>query len=383
MTAAYGTSVALGAVYSSYKVQFAIDKAKELKRDGFFNLNKTFLPAKLFYFLFMGSMVTFLPFVPVYMEQLGLSSFQIGIVRTVQPVAHVTPTVDSNVMLLLKDFPDTDYGRQRLWGAAGWGSFAAITGLAMDTYIKYVPDGNRFLPAYIIFLALMIPAVIPVSLMRFPKHTQPESISGGIWKLFKSLKVIIFFTVAGVGGLSLGVINTFQFLFLNDLNAPSLVMGLTLTFTCLSEIPFMFAAGRIIKWTGEETVFAMALACYTLRFFLYAILRNPWLILPIELLHGICFGAMWPAMTSFANKVAPPGMGATVQNLVSAVSMGAGRSIGSIVGGYIYNTYGARTLFWDCGYLCAGTTVLLIFYTFIEAVRARGRRRTPTSYDEI
>lgn len=360
-------------------------------------------------FLSLIGMVTFLPFVPVYMEQLGLSSFQIGIVRTVQPVgtiiacplwgavadrfgihrklvitgiviggsatfatyftptsvhspgndtswttqapssldstyitfsvvmtlaivsilflAHVTPTVDSNVMLLLKDFPDTDYGRQRLWGAAGWGSFAAITGLAMDTYIKYVPDGNRFLPAYIIFLALMIPAVIPVSLMRFPKHTQPESISGGIWKLFKSLKVIIFFTVAGVGGLSLGVINTFQFLFLNDLNAPSLVMGLTLTFTCLSEIPFMFAAGRIIKWTGEETVFAMALACYTLRFFLYAILRNPWLILPIELLHGICFGAMWPAMTSFANKVAPPGMGATVQNLVSAVSMGAGKYI--------------------------------------------------------
>lgn len=28
MTAAYGTSVALGAVYSSYKVQFAIDKGK-------------------------------------------------------------------------------------------------------------------------------------------------------------------------------------------------------------------------------------------------------------------------------------------------------------------------------------------------------------------
>ncbi|PIK59853.1 putative major facilitator superfamily domain-containing protein 6 [Apostichopus japonicus] len=405
---AYGRTFQLGAGYSGHQVQYSIDKVKELKTDGFFHINKTFLPAKIFYFLFMGSMVSFLPFVPVYMEQLGLNSFQIGIIRAVQPIctiiacpfwgtvadkfsihrivvligiavgctasgatyftpsalnstttnstsggpspppldwddslltfsimislstvfivflAPVNPMIDSNVMELLKDHPDTDYGKQRLWGAVGWGSMSGLTGLAMDTYVKYNPDGNRFLPAYIIFALMMAPAIIPVLIMKFPPHSTPMSISKELLNLFREVKIIIFFIIAAVCGLSLGVIGTFQFLFLNELEAPSLVMGLTLTFTCVSEIPFMYLSDRFIQWFGHETVFSIVLFCYSLRFFLYSILQDPWHILPIELLHGICFGALWPAAASFANKVAPEGMGATVQTLMSAASLGLG-----------------------------------------------------------
>lgn len=352
-------------------------------------------------------MVSFLPFVPVYMEQLGLNSFQIGIIRAVQPIgtilscpfwgtvadkfgihrivvligigvgctasgatyftpsalnttanatsgdptpppldwdqslltfsimmglstvfifflAHVNPMVDSNVLELLKDHPGTDYGKQRLWGAVGWGSLSGFTGLAMDTYIKHHPEGNRFLPAYIIFGSMMAMAIIPILLMKFPPHSMPMSITKELFNLFKDVKIIIFFFIATVCGLSLGVIGTFQFLFLNELGAPSLVMGLTLTFTCVSEIPFMYLSDTFIQWFGHEAVFSIVLFCYSLRFFLYSILQDPWLILPIELLHGICFGALWPAAASFANQVAPEGLGATVQNLVSAASLGLG-----------------------------------------------------------
>ncbi|KAJ8028162.1 Major facilitator superfamily domain-containing protein 6 [Holothuria leucospilota] len=404
--AVHQKSFAVGAGYSDYQIQYSVESDQRSYNNGFFTINKTFLPAKIFYFLFMGSMVSFMPFAPVYMEQLGLNSFQIGIIGATQPVgtllacpfwgavadkfsihrlvvlmgiivgctattatyftpssvnatlnstieptppplswdqtyltftimmvlsvvsisflAEVNAIIDSNILELLKNNPQTDYGRQRVWGAVGWGTFSGLTGLAMDTYIKYYPDGNCFLPAYIIFTAMMAPAVIPVLIMKFPSHTKPESIAVGLFKLFKSIRVLIFLFIATVCGLSLGVISTYQFLFLKELNGPSLVMGLTLTFTCLSEIPFMFISGRLLKFFGHETVFSIALFCYCLRFFLYSILKNPWLILPIELLHGICFGALWPAATSFADKIAPPGMGATVQNLMTAVSLGLG-----------------------------------------------------------
>ncbi|KAJ8028155.1 Major facilitator superfamily domain-containing protein 6 [Holothuria leucospilota] len=403
----YSISFALGAGHSGHQIEFSIQKVKKLKNEGFFTINKTLLPLKTVYFLYMGSMVSFLPFVPVYMEQLGLSGFQIGIISAVRPLgtmlacpfwgtiadkfsihrsvvllglfigstatgatyftppvanatrnstmdrptrppflwdetyvtfsvmmalsivsifflAHICPMIDSAVMALLKDHPETDYGKQRLWGAVGWGSFSGITGLAMDTYIRYYPEGNRFLPAYVIFIALILPVVIPVLIMKFPSHSRPDSIAGGLAQCFKNFRIVIFFIVTTIIGVLLAVIGTFQFLFLNELKAPSVVMGLTLTFTCIAEIPFMYVSGRLITWFGHEAVFSIALVCYCLRFFLYHILQNPWLILPIELLHGICYGAFWPAATTFANKIAPQGMGATLQNLVQAFSMGLG-----------------------------------------------------------
>ncbi|KAJ8028156.1 Major facilitator superfamily domain-containing protein 6 [Holothuria leucospilota] len=402
----YGTSFALGAGHSSHQVEFLTQQARKLKDEGFFTINKTFLPVKAVYVLFNGSMVSFPPFLPVYMEQLGLNGFQIGIINAVQPVgtmiacpfwgaiadkfsihrtvvllglfvgctatgatyftppavnstrnstmettpsplswdetyvtfsvmmalsivsilflAHVNPVIDSAVMALLKDHPETDYGKQRLWGAVGWGSFSGISGLAMDTYLRYYPEGNRFLPAYVIFLMLIFPVILPILIMKFPPHPTPESVTGGLFQLFKKFRIIVFFVVTAVCGLSIGVIDTFQFLFLNELNGPSLVMGLTLTFTCMAEIPFMYVSGKLITWFGHVTVFSIALSCYCLRFFLYHILQNPWLILPIELLHGICYGAFWPAAATFANKIAPPGMSATLQNLVQAFSMGLG-----------------------------------------------------------
>lgn len=58
---------------------------------------------------------------------------------------------------------------------------------------------------------------------------------------------------------------------------------------------------------------SLVLFTFGVRFLLYSVLTNPWLVLPIELMNGITFGIFYATMASYANIISPPGTEATIQ----------------------------------------------------------------------
>ncbi|MEZ4659403.1 MAG: MFS transporter [Caldilineaceae bacterium] len=56
------------------------------------------------------------------------------------------------------------------------------------------------------------------------------------------------------------------------------------------------------------------------RLFAYAVISQPVLVLPVQLLHGLTFSAMWVAGVAYADRIAPPGLGATAQGQFAGVS---------------------------------------------------------------
>ena len=86
------------------------------------------------------------------------------------------------------------------------------------------------------------------------------------------------------------------------------------------------------------------LAC-GVQAFAYSLMRTPWLVLPIQLLHGPAFSAMWAAGVSYAAEIAPEGMGATAQGLFSGVAMGLRSALGAFIGGLLFEGLGAALMF--------------------------------------
>nr|CAD7444310.1 unnamed protein product [Timema bartmani] len=119
-------------------------------------------------------------------------------------------------------------------------------------------------------------------------------------------------------------------------------------------------ARRILKMIGHIHAMSLVLAAFSIRFFLYAALTNPWWCLPIELLQGITYGIFYTTMASYANIAAPPGTEATVQGLVGAVFEGVGMSLGSLLGGVLYNMYGGGRAF-----LIYAITSLILFLAHV------------------
>jgi hypothetical protein len=51
------------------------------------------------------------------------------------------------------------------------------------------------------------------------------------------------------------------------------------------------------------------------------------------------------ACTNYCHLIAPPGLGAATQGLLSALHWGAGSALGSLVAGFVYDAFGPRILF--------------------------------------
>lgn len=64
--------------------------------------------------------------------------------------------------------------------------------------------------------------------------------------------------------------------------------------------------------------------CY--RFMAYSLIENAWIFLIVEILHGPTVGLTWPVMVTYGDKLAPPGIRATIQGFIGAVFEGIGES---------------------------------------------------------
>jgi predicted MFS family arabinose efflux permease len=146
-------------------------------------------------------------------------------------------------------------------------------------------------------------------------------------------------------------------------------MGLSLSVATLSEIPVWFYSDRLLARWGTRGVLGLALLSTAVQAFAYSLMRDPWLVLPVQLLHGPAFSAMWAAGVAYASDIAPEGMGATAQGVFAGVGMGLRSALGAFIGGLLYDLWGPVAMFrWG------GVAALLALAFFFVVGNTRGWR---------
>ena len=167
-----------------------------------------------------------------------------------------------------------------------------------------------------------------------PAPAVARSFSTKLAIVLTSPAVLVFFLQATIMGFGIGVIGEFLFLYLKqDMGATEALMGLSLTVTCAAEIPAFYAQGALLKRVAAGALLHWVVAAYALRLGLYGLLPiagSPWAVLPVELLHGVCFGCGWGGGTVQAKRLARrlgvEGLEATMQVKHRGVWRGKGSS---------------------------------------------------------
>ncbi|XP_072019015.1 major facilitator superfamily domain-containing protein 6-A-like [Amphiura filiformis] len=268
--------------------------------------------------------------------------------------------MDSSTQKLVQEHGG-EFGRQRLWGAVAWGIWSPIAGLTIDSFKPTATLSNKYTPIFIMLVTFLLLCIIPVLMIKLPVHERPQSMSRHMFSLFLKPLFLMFLITTFVCGMILGIISAYLFIFLQDeLNSPHYLMGLTLTLTCVAEVPVMFYAKKIIALLGYVNAMNLVLFTWGLRCFLYSTLQSAFWVLPVELLHGITFGLYYPAYTSFINWISPDGMQTSVQALCNGIYMGLGIGAGMLCGGFVYDTYGGRNLFRAAAVMCIGTFIFMV-----------------------
>jgi PPP family 3-phenylpropionic acid transporter len=197
------------------------------------------------------------------------------------------------------------------------------------------------------------------------------SYSAGLGVLVRNGRFLLLLIAALVYGISLGVLLSYQFLYLEELGASRDLMALSLTMTTISELPFWFISAGLLRRFGSNKMIAFALAVTAVRMFALGLMSAPWLVLPISLLHGPGFAVIWTAGVAEADAAAPRGLGATAQGLFSGMIFGLGSALGGFVGGPAYEALGFSRLFLIIGWITLAT---FVFFVAVRLGPRLGRR---------
>lgn len=162
-----------------------------------------------------------------------------------------------------------------------------------------------------------------IYIFQYVQKNLSTTILKDVCRLLTNVRILIFIVWCIAVGLCTGLIWNFLLWLLEDLahgyskNADEWITsleGIAMATQCLlGELPFFFLSSWILKRIGHVNAMSLILAVLGVRFILYSIIKNPWLVLPVEVLNGITFGLGYASMASYACIIAPPGTSTTVQ----------------------------------------------------------------------
>ncbi len=272
----------------------------------------------------------------------------------------IMPLVDSSTLASLGS-EKARYGQIRIWGAAGWGIAAPIVG---DLYEHSGLHWPFLMYAGLLIAALIVAARIPLG------YAQPPISFGHETRSIRSSKPwALFLFIVLVCGTGLSGQSVFLFLYMDHLGASRTLMGLALTAATLSELPFLFYSNRLIRRWGPKRLLLFGVVMIVIRALLYSVVRQPWMVLLVQLLHGPTFSAIWVAGVSYADELAPTGLATTAQGLFNATFMGLGAAFGALLAGILYQNFGPDWMYRGLALL---VLLGLLVYSALDGIRRTG-----------
>lgn len=260
--------------------------------------------------------------------------------------------------------PD-EFGNLRLWGSLGFVIASLLIGnLFFDRLLNKLP---------VLYAALMVIAALIV--WTLPRVSRSRTTLANHRPAAFRLNAAFLLFLAGMVcvGFTFGIGNQYFAVYMNDLQATGFIIGLGIALMALPEIPLMAKAAQLIQIYGIKIAMITGLLAAPLRYLLYAMIKNPLLVLPIQILHGVTVVSTVVVGATYVARLVPPENRALGQGLFYMAFNGIGMSLGLFSAGLIYQAYGISAV-WLLSALLGVIGSLIVYLSFsLQPVPASAR----------
>jgi MFS-type transporter involved in bile tolerance (Atg22 family) len=232
---------------------------------------------------------------------------------------------------------------KKVWGIGSSGSFA-LKGYAW----AFLMHGLLSIPTLFAIRTFRPKKEVAQASRKNNKVDEPKKktdIGQGLRLLAKNSDALIFFFLVFVIGTSSGCIENFAYVRVREVGGTGNQMGILRLVSSLAGAPMFWFSGPLTEYLGVDVVLVLSLLAYVARFFNYAYIHHPYHALPAEALRGITFALFWSSGSTYAHRISPPGMAATMLMLLNAMYGGLGQSLGAIIGGKLQSKLGTVETF--------------------------------------
>ncbi|NIK13018.1 MFS transporter [Alkalibacillus almallahensis] len=378
--------------------------------------NESLSPLKLFLFSFYATHTIILSYIPLYLQEgLKLSGTEIGWVLAIGPLAALISepfwgyvsdklkTVKRIVVLLLiillpvsmvffnvyslalillfafllyffsapiTAFGDSlsqrradelhiSFGSIRMWGSIGF----AVSSLAVGQYLTWTNIENIIWP-YLLFGAF----ALIVAFRLTDAEPAKESVNlKSVKQLFKNGKLMTFLVLIMFITITHRTSDSYIGIYIAELGGTESLVGISWFVGVISEAAIFATAGYWFR--KYKTLFFIIAAglLYTIRWFLFGIIHDPWIVISLQFMHGLTFAVMYLTAFDYITRLIPKVVQGTGHLMFHTVFFGVSGIIGSLMGGSIIDYYDANMLYTILGFLAlVGTVSLSIFHLVLE-----------------
>ena len=250
-----------------------------------------------------------------------------------------------------------DYGRIRSWGSVGY-----MVPLLLSILIFSSSSGGTaevLLPMFFGVSGFRLLAAIQASYMPDMSPSGREKMDWKALKIYLHPFAIVFFFCVFVRSFVFSPFFAFFNVYLDTLGVTDNMKGLPWIVAVGAEVIMLAFSNKLIQRFGAVTAIICAYVAMAIRFFVLAAAPSWEIILVVQLLHALTFGAYHPAAIQIINRITPEAFRATGQTLVSVIG-GIGGILGNLIGGVWASSYGYVVLYRYLGLSVSVATIILV-----------------------
>jgi PPP family 3-phenylpropionic acid transporter len=232
-----------------------------------------------------------------------------------------------------------NFGSMRLFGSFGFATVATLCGYLWQT-AGYTPMFTVACVGFACVAGLGLLLDEDAAVERTQAAWRPMLADPALRTL-----MLTSFLMAG----SLAMSGTFEGIVMHSLGGSGLLIGLLLGVTGMSEIPWMRNAPRLSGRFGAERTLMLGCTLLATAHVIYAIAWSPYVLLLGAMVRGSGFALSFVMLVSLSARRAPAGMVASAQAAVTAAGWGLAPLIGVPLSGLLYDaTGGPQSTFFVC-----------------------------------
>ncbi|WP_234396876.1 MFS transporter [Bacillus massiliglaciei] len=344
-------------------------------------------------FLFFGLLALFIPFLPVYLEEQGLSASEIGLIvgtggfvtllaqplwgfisdktKTIRKVmlllvcltavfGYFLFSVDSFLLLVLfallvyfflmpldplteslnftvSEMAGISYGSVRTYGALGYAVLSLIVGFAMDYF------GMSSVSILFVLLGLISFGVI--WLMPDVQASSEPVTMKGLKSVLANREMLLFLILVFISSVPARMNDTFLGIHIRSLGGDTSLVGIAFFISAISEIVIFALSFWWLRKGRELEIITVATFVYFLRFFASGFVTSPMALTLLQILQMLTFPVFYTAAIQYLYRIVPKEWRATGQTVLALLFFGLSSILASYIGGYLYKGFGGHIFY--------------------------------------
>jgi PPP family 3-phenylpropionic acid transporter len=247
------------------------------------------------------------------------------------------------------------YGHIRLAGTLGYCFMAVAAGLLLKNSIDLM---------FPLYSAFAVAAFLAVVFLPKVKGHPLQGKKASMFSLLKDKQLMLYMSFALVIQITLGYYSSFFGIYFQSLGASRALIGTASFISGISEVPFLLFSHKILNKVKIEKALLVAGFASVIRWLLLALSSSTYVVLLLQLLHGLIFIVISVSLATYINNSVPKELKASGQALNAIAGMGISRVIGSLLGGYFSDIFGIRNMFFANSFLVLSAVIVwgYLFY---------------------